>query len=43
MDEWAQDSDPNETLYRLGSAVLDALVTTSLTVAVPVEQPGPLL
>jgi DNA repair protein RecO (recombination protein O) len=37
MDEWAQDSDPNETLYRLGSAVLDALVTTSLTVAVPVE------
>jgi DNA repair protein RecO (recombination protein O) len=37
MDEWAQDSDPNETLYRLGSAVLDALVTTSLTAAVPVE------
>jgi DNA repair protein RecO (recombination protein O) len=29
MDEWAQDSDPNETLYRLGSAVLDALAAPS--------------
>jgi DNA repair protein RecO (recombination protein O) len=25
MDAWAQDSDPNETLYRLGAAVLEAM------------------
>jgi DNA repair protein RecO (recombination protein O) len=25
IDEWAQDSDPNETLFRLGAAVLEAL------------------
>lgn len=32
MDEWAQDSDPSETLFRLGSAVVEALVD-----GVPVE------
>ena len=26
IDEWAQEADPNETLYRLGSAMVDALV-----------------
>ena len=26
IDEWAQDADPNETLYRLGASVVDALV-----------------
>jgi DNA repair protein RecO (recombination protein O) len=25
IDQWAQDSDPNERLFRLGAAVLDAL------------------
>jgi DNA repair protein RecO (recombination protein O) len=33
IDEWAADSDPNETLFRLGAAVLDALAE-----AVPVER-----
>jgi len=32
IDEWAADSDPNETLFRLGAAVLEALAE-----AVPVE------
>jgi DNA repair protein RecO (recombination protein O) len=32
IDEWAQDSDPNETLFRLGAAVLEALAEN-----VPVE------
>jgi DNA repair protein RecO (recombination protein O) len=32
IDEWAQDSDPNETLFRLGAAVGEALVSD-----VPVE------
>jgi recombinational DNA repair protein (RecF pathway) len=26
IDEWAQDADPSETLYRLGASVVDALV-----------------
>jgi DNA repair protein RecO (recombination protein O) len=26
IDEWAPEADPNETLYRLGSAMVDALV-----------------
>jgi DNA repair protein RecO (recombination protein O) len=26
LDEWAQEADPNETLYRLGVSVVDALV-----------------
>lgn len=26
IDEWAQDADPNETLYRLGVSVVEALV-----------------
>jgi DNA repair protein RecO len=26
IDEWAPEADPNETLYRLGSATVDALV-----------------
>jgi len=25
IDEWAQDADPNETLYRLGASIVDAL------------------
>jgi DNA repair protein RecO len=25
IDEWAQDSDPNETLFRLGASMVDAL------------------
>src|SRR5882672_9476466 len=33
IDEWAQDADPNETLFRLGAAVLEALVEP-----VPVER-----
>jgi DNA repair protein RecO (recombination protein O) len=33
IDEWAADSDPNETLFRLGAAVLDALAES-----VPVER-----
>jgi DNA repair protein RecO (recombination protein O) len=32
IDEWAQDADPNETLYRLGTSVVEALVG-----GVPVE------
>ncbi len=27
IDEWAQEADPNETLYRLGVSVTEALVT----------------
>jgi DNA repair protein RecO (recombination protein O) len=27
IDEWAPEADPNETLYRLGSAMIDALVS----------------
>jgi DNA repair protein RecO (recombination protein O) len=38
MDECAQDSDPNETLYRLGAAVLDTLADPTVTEAVPVER-----
>lgn len=26
IDEWAQDADPSETLYRLGASVVDAMV-----------------
>jgi DNA repair protein RecO (recombination protein O) len=26
IDEWAQDADPNETLYRLGASMVDAMV-----------------
>jgi DNA repair protein RecO (recombination protein O) len=26
IDEWAQESDPNETLFRLGASVMDAMV-----------------
>ncbi len=33
IDEWAPDSDPNETLFRLGAATLDALAD-----AVPIER-----
>src|SRR5439155_2593011 len=25
IDEWAQDADPNETLFRLGASVVDAV------------------
>src|SRR5215470_15551667 len=25
IDEWAQDADPNETLYRLGASLVEAL------------------
>ena len=32
LDEWAQDADPDERLYRLGSSMVDAVV-----VGVPVE------
>lgn len=32
MDEWAQESDPNETLFRLGCSVVEALAS-----GVPVE------
>ena len=32
IDEWAQEADPNETLYRLGASVVDALAQ-----GVPVE------
>jgi DNA repair protein RecO (recombination protein O) len=35
IDEWAPDSDPNETLFRLGAAVLEALAAAE---AVPVER-----
>jgi DNA repair protein RecO (recombination protein O) len=27
IDEWAQEADPNETLFRLGASALDALAT----------------
>ena len=33
IDEWALDNDPNETLYRLGASVVDAIAD-----AVPVER-----
>jgi DNA repair protein RecO (recombination protein O) len=26
IDEWAQEGDPNETLFRLGSSIVDAMV-----------------
>lgn len=26
IDEWAQEADPNETLYRLGASIVEALV-----------------
>jgi DNA repair protein RecO (recombination protein O) len=32
IDEWAQEADPNETLFRLGASVVDALVA-----GVPIE------
>ncbi len=32
IDEWAQEADPNETLFRLGASIVDAIV-----VGVPVE------
>src|SRR5205807_6990773 len=32
IDEWAQEADPNETLYRLGASIVDALVD-----GVPIE------
>ena len=32
IDEWAQDADPNETLYRLGASMVDAMA-----VGVPIE------
>ena len=32
IDEWAQEADPNETLYRLGASIVDALVE-----GVPIE------
>ena len=32
IDEWAQEADPNETLFRLGASMVDALVA-----GVPVE------
>jgi DNA repair protein RecO (recombination protein O) len=32
IDEWAQDADPNETLYRLGASMVDAIA-----VGVPIE------
>ena len=32
IDEWAQEADPNETLFRLGASMVDALA-----VGVPVE------
>jgi DNA repair protein RecO (recombination protein O) len=32
IDEWAQEADPNETLFRLGASMVDALVAD-----VPVE------
>lgn len=40
MDECAQDSDPNETLYRLGAAVLEALADTTAGAAVPLDADG---
>jgi DNA repair protein RecO (recombination protein O) len=38
MDECAQDSDPNETLYRLGAAVLEALADPAEAGPVPAER-----
>jgi len=32
IDEWAQEADPNETLYRLGASIVEALA-----VGVPIE------
>src|SRR6266478_9943778 len=32
IDEWAQEADPNETLFRLGTSMVDALAA-----AVPIE------
>src|SRR5216117_3147989 len=32
IDEWAQEADPNETLFRLGASIVDALAA-----AVPIE------
>ncbi len=32
IDEWAQEADPNETLYRLGASMVDAIVA-----GVPIE------
>jgi DNA repair protein RecO (recombination protein O) len=32
IDEWAQEADPNETLYRLGASMVDAI-----TAGVPIE------
>jgi DNA repair protein RecO (recombination protein O) len=32
IDEWAQEADPNETLYRLGASMVDAIA-----VGVPIE------
>ena len=32
IDEWAQEGDPNETLFRLGASVVDAMVS-----GVPIE------
>jgi len=32
IDEWAQEADPNETLFRLGASVVDAIVE-----GVPIE------
>src|SRR5437867_6720971 len=32
IDEWAQEADPNETLYRLGTSVVDAMAA-----GVPIE------
>ena len=32
IDEWAQEADPNETLYRLGASMVDAMA-----VGVPIE------
>ncbi len=26
IDEWAQESDPNETLFRLGASIVEAMV-----------------
>src|SRR5881394_4568844 len=32
IDEWAQDADPNETLFRLGASMVDAIAA-----AVPID------
>ena len=36
IDEWAQDADPNEALYRLGASMVDAIA-----VGVPIERLAP--